>query len=577
VQVPRLGARYRQPAPGALARALKDITSSTESRRTSEEAEMPLWKIRHPVGAYTAAENGAAPLPGAGGSRRAVFVISLICAAQFVLQLDFSVVNVALPSIQRELGMPAAELQWIVTGYALAFGSLLLAGGRLADLLGRRQVLAAGLALFGVASLACGLARWPIMLIIGRIVQGAAGAMVSPAALSLLTTTNAEGAARNRALAIWQATTAAGATAGIVAGGLLTQYFGWRAVFLINPPIIAVMLALVPRLPAGKRSGGGSVDVRGALLVTTGIAALIFGLSSGQQHGFTAPATLIALALAVLLTAGFVVAEKRSAAPMLPLSILAEPARRAAIAAMLLIGAILAGYVYFASLYLQKVLGFSPVATGLALVPSTIIVVLVSTLGTRRLLARFSIKAVLLAGLACMGAGQLWLAQITAGASYPAAVLPGLVLTAAGVGLALPAASIAITSGVQASDQGLAGALFTTSQQTGAAVGLAILATAAAAATDGHGGSLVDGYRLSFLIGAGLAVLAAIIVALQVSSKSHRVEPGHQQAGPGGPPPAPPAPAQLGKKGVRRGDHAGLRGRPDPQVLRRHHPPGRRS
>ena len=178
-----------------------------------------------------------------------------------MLQLDFSIVNVALPSIQRELGMPAAELQWIVTGYALAFGSLLLAGGRLADLLGRRQVLAVGLALFGIASLACGLAQWPIMLIIARIVQGAAGAMVSPAALSLLTTTNAEGAARHRALAIWQATTAAGATAGIVAGGLLTQYFGWRAVFLINPPLIAIMLALVPRLPAGKRSGRAAASM----------------------------------------------------------------------------------------------------------------------------------------------------------------------------------------------------------------------------------------------------------------------------------------------------------------------------
>src|SRR6266480_1107614 len=439
--------------------------------------------------------------------RPAVSALALICAAQFVLQLDFSIVNVALASIQRELGFAATDLQWVVTGYALTFGSLLLLGGRAGDLLGRRRLLVLGLTLFGLASLTCGLALSPLMLILSRFVQGAGAAFVSPSALSLLTTTNAEGAARNRALAIWQATTAAGATAGIVAGGLLTQYFGWRALFLINPPIIAIMLALVPRLPAGKRSGGGgSVDVRGALLVTTGIAALIFGLSSGQQHGFTAPATLITLALAVLLTTGFVVAEKRSAAPMPPLSILAEPARRAAIAAMLLIGAILVGYVYFASLYLQKVLGFSPVATGLALVPSTVTVVFVSTLGARRLLARFSIKAVLLAGLACMGAGQLWLAQITAGASYSAAVLPGLVLTAAGVGLALPTASIAITSGVQASDQGLAGALFTTSQQTGAAVGLAILATAAAAATAGHGASLVDGYRLSFLIAAGLAV-----------------------------------------------------------------------
>src|SRR3984957_19402529 len=465
--------------------------------------------------------NTAVPPPPAGGPRRAASVISLICAVQFVLQLDFSIVNVALPSVQRELGMAPAELQWIVTGYALAFGSLLLAGGRLADLLGRRRVLVVGLVLFAIASLACGLAQWPLMLIIARIVQGAAGAMASPAALSLLTTTNAEGPARNRALAIWQATPAAGATAGIVAGGLLTQYFGWRAVFLVNPPVIAIMLALVPRLPTGKRPGaGGGVDVRGALLVTTGIAALIYGLSSGQQHGFTAPATITALALAVLLTTGFVLAEKRSAAPMLPLSILAEPARRAAIAAMLMIGAILAGYVYFASLYLQKVLGFSPVATGLALVPSTVTVVLISTLGTRRLLSRFSIKAILLAGLACMGAGQLWLSQITAGASYPAAVLPGLILTAAGVGLALPTASIAITSGVRHSQQGLAGALFTTSQQTGAAVGLAILATAAAAATAGHGGSLVDGYRLSFLIATGLAVLAAIIVALQLRTSS---------------------------------------------------------
>ncbi|MFE4964189.1 MFS transporter, partial [Streptomyces sp. NPDC056660] len=198
--------------------------------------------------------NDATPRPTADRSRRAAFVISLICAAQFVLQLDFSIVNVALPSVQRELGMPAADLQWIVTGYALAFGSLLLAGGRLADLLGRRQMLTVGLALFGIASLACGLAQSPIMLIIARIVQGVAGAMVSPAALSLLTTTHAEGAARNRALAIWQATTAAGATAGIVAGGLLTQYFGWRAVFLINPPVIALMLALVPG-GAGREPG----------------------------------------------------------------------------------------------------------------------------------------------------------------------------------------------------------------------------------------------------------------------------------------------------------------------------------
>jgi len=442
----------------------------------------------------------------------------LICAAQFVLQLDFSIVNVALPTIQRELGMAATDLQWVVTGYALTFGSLLLAGGRLADLLGRR-LLAAGLVLFGVASLACGLAQWPVMLIVARVVQGAAGAMVSPAALSLLTTTSPEGPARNRALMIWQATTttAAGATAGIVAGGLLTQYLGWRAVFLVNPPLIAVMLALTPRLPASSAAGGGRVDYRGALLVTAAIATLIFGLSSGQQHGFTAPATIAALAAAVLLATGFVWTEKTVTAPMLPLAIFAVPARRAAVAAMLMIGAILAGYVYFVSLYLQRVHGFSPVQTGLALVPSTVTVVLTSTLGTRRLLTRLSIKQVLLA------------------------VLPGLVLTALGIGLALPTASIAITRGVRGRDQGLAGALVTTSQQTGAAVGLAILATAAAVRTAHSAGSLTAGYRLSFVLAAGIAVLAAALVAIQLRARPRGQELDRQQPAGGVVTPGPAA------------------------------------
>jgi MFS family permease len=367
---------------------------------------------------------GSLPTAARGTATGTALVMTLVCGAQFVLQLDFSIVNVALPTIQRELHMASANLQWIVTGYALTFGSLLLAGGRLADLFGRRRMLAVGLVVFAVASLGCGLAQWSVMLIISRVVQGAAGALVSPAALSLLTTTNPEGPARNRALSIWQATTAAGATTGIVAGGLLTQYLGWRAVFLVNPPLIAAMLAFFGRLPAGAPAGGSRVDVRGALLVTTAIAALIFGLSNGQQHGFATPATIAAVALGVLLGAGFVAAEKAAATPMLPLNILVERTRRAAVAAMLMIGAILAGYVYFVSLYLQKVLGFSPVATGLSLVPSTLTVVLISTLVTRRLLARFAIKYVLLAGLVSMAGGQAWLSQISSSSTYPAAVLP---------------------------------------------------------------------------------------------------------------------------------------------------------
>jgi EmrB/QacA subfamily drug resistance transporter len=475
--------------------------------------------------------------PGDQATRGGAFALALICAAQFVLQLDFSIVNVALPRIQMDLHMAAAQLQWVVTGYALTFGSLLLAGGRLADLFGRRRMLAAGLVLFALASLACGLAQWPLMLIVARIIQGAAGAVVSPAALSLLTTSNPEGPARNRALSIWQATTAAGATAGIVAGGLLTQYLGWRAVFLVNPPLIVIMLTLIGRLPAsrpaGRPAGGQRVDVPGGVLVTASIAALIFGLSNGQQHGFTAPVTIAALVLAVVLAIAFVRVERTAATPMLPLAIIADRTRRAAVGAMLLIGAVLAGYVYFTSLYLQKADGFSPLQTGLALVPSTIVVVLVSTMLTRRLLTKFAIKQVLLAGLAAMAGGQLWLAQIHAGASYAGAVLPGLLLTAIGIGLALPTASIAITSGVQGRDQGLAGALFTAGQQTGAATGLAVLATIAATRTEHAAGSLVAGYRLSFLVATSFAVLACLLVAVQIRSRDCQQELARQHQQPG--------------------------------------------
>jgi len=449
----------------------------------------------------------------------------VICAVQFVLQLDFSIVNVALNTIQRELSMAPAELQWIVTGYALTFGSLLLAGGRLADLLGRRRLLVIGLVLFAVASLACGLARWPLMLIVARMVQGASAALASPAALSLLTSASPEGPARNRALALWQASTAGGATTGIIAGGLLTQYLGWRAVFLVNPPLIALMLAFVPRLPSGAATGGGKVGIRDATLVTAAIAALIFGLTEGQQHGFGSPASVAALVAAVALGVAFVYSERKLPAPMLPPSLLAAPARRAAVAAMLLMGAILAGYVYFISLYLQKVHHFSPVQTGLGLLPATVTVVLMSTLVTRRLLTRFGARRVLLAGLVIMTSGQLWLAvMITRHSGYLGGVLPGLLLTSVAIGLSLPAASVAITAGVHGRDQGIAGAMFTTGQQVGAAVGLAVLATAAAARTAGAGGDVVAGYRLSFLIAAGMGAFGVAVVAL-VRSPARPAEP----------------------------------------------------
>lgn len=462
--------------------------------------------------------------------RPAVSALALICAAQFVLQLDFSIVNVALPTMQRELGFAAADLQWVVTGYALTFGSLLLLGGRAGDLLGRRRLLLLGLTLFAFASLTCGLALSPLMLILSRFVQGAGAAFVSPSALSLLTTTNAEGAARNRALSIWQASTAGGASAGVIAGGVLTQYLGWRAIFLVNLPIIAVLLLLIPRvIPDDKSAGRQRIDVLGAALVTASAAALIYGLSSGQQQGFGSLGTVLELGVAVLLALAFVLVERTTATPMVPFSYFSSATHRAAVGAMLLMGAVLAAYVYFTSLYMQLVLGESALLTGLSLIPSTATVILVSTFATRRLLERLSVKRLLLIGLTLMGIGQVWLSFMTSGGSYVVNVLPGLLLTALGIALALPTASIGVTTGVDRREQGLAGGLLTTSQQIGAAIGLALLATIAAARTEQTHGSLAAGYGFSYLVATGIVLIAMVLVATQLNHRACQAEHARQR------------------------------------------------
>src|SRR2546421_3476950 len=468
---------------------MNQIKSAHEARANSAANtpdETPASSPRWYAGTSTRTRTGIMSASTQSIIRRpAVSALALICAAQFVLQLDFSIVNVALPTMQRELGFAAADLQWVVTGYALTFGSLLLLGGRAGDLLGRRRLLLLGLTLFALASLTCGLALSPLMLILSRFVQGVGAAFVSPSALSLLTTTNAEGAARNRALSIWQATTAAGASAGVIAGGVLTQYLGWRAIFLVNLPIIAILLILIPRtIPDDKSTGRQRIDVFGAALVTASAAALMYGLSSGQQQGFGSLGTVLALGAAVLLAMVFVLVERTTTAPMVPFSYFSSSTHRAAIGAMLLMGAVLAAYVYFTSLYMQRVLGESALLTGLSLIPSTATVILVSTFVTRRLLDRLGVKRLLLIGLASMGLGQVWLSFMTSGGSYVVNVLPGLLLTALGIALALPAASIGATTGVVRREQGLAGGMFTTSQQIGSAVGLALLATIAATRTE---------------------------------------------------------------------------------------------
>lgn len=453
---------------------------------------------------------------GAGGR----WVLPLICAAQLLLQLDFSIVNVALPTMQTDLGFTPATLQWVVTGYGLAFGSLLLFGGRLGDIVGHRRTILLGLSVFAVSSLTGGLAVEPVMLIVSRVVQGASAALVAPGVLAVLTGTYTSDASRARALGVFQAASAGGATLGVVLGGVLVQLLGWRAVLLVNPPIIAVLVLLMLwRLPAtAPRPGRRDIDVAGAVLTTGAVAALVYAMSSGQEHGFDSPLTLTLLAVAVAAAVAFVLVESRITGPMLPLELLRDRTRAGALAVSLIAGMVVVSYVYFATLYLQQAMALDPLTTGMALIPSTVVVMAVSILLTRRLLPRLGARIMLPIGFTVMAAGQLWLAHLPEHGSYALNVLPGLVLTAAGMGLSTPAAALAANTNVPTHLRGLAGGLFATGQQIGAAIGLAALATIAASRSARPGVKIVgvvDGYRLAYLI-AAIAALAAAILAFTV-------------------------------------------------------------
>jgi MFS family permease len=452
---------------------------------------------------------------GVEAGRAGASPLLLLCVAQFVLQLDFSIVNIALRTIQGELGFSAASLQWVVTGYALSFGSLLLLGGRLGDVLGRRRLLLAGLWLFGAASIACGLAASPVMLVAARFVQGIGAALVAPAIIAILTAIYADGPARTRALGLWTAATAAGGVSGIVAGGILTQYLGWRSIFLVNIPLIAVLLPAARRvLPAVPGDRARRLDVVGAITVTIAIGALIFGLSYGEQHGFASTWALVAFAVFATFGCAFVLVERTVEAPMLPFSFLAVGIRRVSFVAMLVVGGVFASYAYFVALYLQRVLGYSEIAAAVALVPAPTTLVIGSTLLSRRVIARYGVKTSMLAGLASLAVGQLVLSRLTADSSYVTHVLPGLLLTPLGGALVFPAVSVGMTSRVTAADRGLAGGLIPTAQQVGAAVFLAILATIAASASRNAAGSLLEGYRTAYLVAGGFIVATAAFVAL---------------------------------------------------------------
>jgi EmrB/QacA subfamily drug resistance transporter len=448
-------------------------------------------------------------------------VLLVLCLAQFMLVLDISVTNVALASIRADLNFAVGDLQWIITAYTLVFGSLLIFFGRVGDLYGRRRLFVVGTAVFSVASLLCGLAQTPAQLIAARALQGLGGAMMSPAALSLLTSTFEEGAARNKALGVWGSISAGGAAAGMIIGGVLTDLANWRWVFLINVPVgVAVILAARRTVPESRSSRGASLDVPGAVTLTAALAALVYGLTAAGPEGPSSRAAGACFAAAAALLVAFAVIERRAREPLFDFGLLRSRGVSVANAFAVLSTAVVVGQSFFLSLYLREVLGFSPLRTGLALIPITLVVVAVAS-SIPRVLPRTGVRPVLVTAALLLAVGMTLQARMTVGGQYLPDVLPALLVTGAGLGLGFVAATIAATAGVAERQQGLASGLLNTSQQVGGSLGLAVLATLAAARTSDRlaGGAapvqaLTDGFSLGFGTAVGFAVVAAAVALL---------------------------------------------------------------
>jgi len=449
--------------------------------------------------------------------------------AEFVVVLDASIVNIALPSIGRGLHFSLANLSWVVNAYVLTFGGFLLLGGRIADLLGRRRVFMIGLDVFALASLAGGLAQSPAWLIGARAAQGLGAALMAPAALSLVTATFREGSERNRALSVWGAVAGSGAAAGVLLGGVLTSTLGWRSVLFVNVPIAIVAALLTPSLVAESRGeiSHRGFDLPGAVTVTVGLSALVYGLVRATGVGWSSPQTVGALVASALLLAGFVVIERRSSAPLVPFAFFRNPSVRVANLTMLAMGAAVIGLFYFLSLYIQEVLGYSAIKAGISQLPLAAGVILAAGIASP-LVARTGARTVLITGLVLFAGGLVWFAQLPVHGTYVADLLGPSLLIALGLGLAfIPLTILSVTS-VEDAEYGLASGLVNTAQQIGGALGLAVLATIATSRTNHLVAShralnqaLTLGFHSAFLAAGGF-VLLAIIAAATIGTRATR-------------------------------------------------------
>ncbi|HEU4656762.1 MAG TPA: MFS transporter [Capillimicrobium sp.] len=457
--------------------------------------------------------------------------LALLAMTQFVVVLDASIVNVALPSIGTDLHFAEEDLSWVVNAYTLTFGGFLLLGGRLADLLGRRRMYMIGLVVFSLASLAGGLASSDTWLVIARAAQGLGAAIISPAALSIVTTTFAEGAERNKALGVWGAVAGSGGAAGVLLGGVLTEYLGWEWVLFVNVPIGLGIVALAPRLLAESAdlAEHRSFDVAGAVTVTAGLAIIVYTLVDAEDAGWGSTQTLVLGAIGVALLASFVAIELRQRAPLVPFRIFRLRTLRGANLSGLLVAMALFGMFFFVSLYLQRVLGYSALEAGFAYLPLAL-TIMASAGGGSQLVTRIGFKPTLIIGLLFTAAGLAWFSQVSADGSYLGDVLGPSLVAAVGLGLSFVSMTIAAVMGTDPQEAGLASGLINTSQQVGGALGLAILATIANGTTsDAFAGgernpavALTEGFQDAFLVGAGFAILGAIIAATVISSADSR-------------------------------------------------------
>jgi EmrB/QacA subfamily drug resistance transporter len=460
------------------------------------------------------------------------FALALLAMAQFVVVIDASIVNVALPSIGAHLHFARTDLSWVINAYVLAFGGFLLLGGRMADLLGRRRMFMTGLVLFSLASLAGGLAQSEGWLLGARAAQGLGAAIVSPAALSILTTTFADGVERNRALGVWGSVVGAGGAVGVLLGGILTSGLNWRWVLFVNVPIGIGAAILAPRILVESRAKNGAtkLDLPGAATVTAGISLLVFSIVDAVNKGWGSSTTLLRLTGAVLLLAAFVIIERRARHPLMPFSIFRLRTLRGANIIGLLLGMSLFSMFFFISLYLQDVLHYSPIKTGIAYLPLAIGIIL-SAGAASRLATRVGFKPPLIAGLLLLTGGLLWFSRVPGtGGSYVADVLGPSILAGAGLGFSFVTVTVAAVIGTEPGEAGLASGLINDSQQIGGALGLAILATIANSRTQSlshpaiHNASIAlsKGYDRAFLVGAGFAVIGALLAGLLIASRESR-------------------------------------------------------